>query len=221
MADPAWATDPGPVERAFVAVPGVRALCAPLLAVRIDTRDAAEVRARGAVEKRVREYAAGRALARLALQQAGVADRTVATSPRRYPVWPSGMVGSITHSDLLVAVAIAKRSDYGGIGIDIERECAVPDSVVDSVLLPVEKSAGAPDENNAHATRIFSCKEALYKAVYPRTHEFLDFQDVEVTIGDGTFTAQCAADKKAADLVAKGRGYIEHRGEHVLALFVA
>lgn len=221
MDDPARAAGSRQVAQAFVAVPGVRTLWAPMLELPIDPRDAAAARARGAVEKRVREYAAGRALARLALQEAGVDDCTIATSPQRYPVWPAGVVGSITHSDLLVAVAIASSSDYGGVGIDVERECAVPDSVVDSVLSAAEKSAAGPDENNAHATRVFSCKEALYKAVYPRTHEFLDFQDVEVSIGDGTFKAVCAADKKAADLIRNGRGYIEHRGEHVLALFVA
>lgn len=219
-ADPEQVAKANVAGQAFATVTGVCALYASIREMPVDPNDFLAVRARGAVEKRAREYAAGRALARTALRQSGLGEGVVAAAPERYPLWPAGVVGSISHSNRLVAVAVAGSAGHRGIGIDVEEECAVPGSVVDSVLSPREKKLVGKDAGNAEATRIFSCKEALYKAVYPRTHEFLDFLDVEIRIANGRFFADCVPGKRAAELIRTGRGFIEHRSEHVMALFV-
>lgn len=48
------------------------------------------------------------------------------------------------------------------------------------------------------ATLVLSAKEAFYKFTFPRRHEVLDFRDVDVHFGAGTFTArQIGADPPA------------------------
>jgi 4'-phosphopantetheinyl transferase EntD len=51
----------------------------------------------GSVEKRWREFAAGRSCARKALAASGHAPVAVLQGAGREPVWPQGIVGSITH----------------------------------------------------------------------------------------------------------------------------
>jgi 4'-phosphopantetheinyl transferase EntD len=172
------------------------------------------------VPKRIREFAAGRALARVALRDLGVDAGPIQSSPNRYPLWPEGVVGSISHSDRLVAVALSRSSVYRSIGIDVERERAVPDSIVRMIVTPAEQASITSGDPVGAATVLFSCKESLYKAVYPCTHEFLDFHDVEIRLSGREFTAHCNAARESADLVNRGRGLIEHRNGHVVSLFL-
>src|SRR5688572_22461211 len=73
-----------------------------------------------AVEKRRREYAAGRAAARAALAKLGIAPVPIAASDDRAPEWPHGIVGSISHTKSCCAVALARAELYAGVGLDVE-----------------------------------------------------------------------------------------------------
>ena len=92
-----------------------------------------------AVAKRQREFAAGRVLARGLFLELGVpADFELLNRADRSPAWPRGVVGSITHCDTLVAVAVARAADAAGIGIDVEPAEALPEGVDRSVMSPAE-----------------------------------------------------------------------------------
>ncbi|MFP1130226.1 hypothetical protein [Asticcacaulis sp. W401b] len=67
--------------------------------------------------RRQREFNAGRNIARDLLGDGDVVGINPQTGA---PVWPLGVVGSISHSRELVAVALAPSSAIAGIGIDIE-----------------------------------------------------------------------------------------------------
>ena len=72
-----------------------------------------------AVAKRKREFTAGRILARRALSFLGFGAVSLPVSEHRYPIWPSGIVGSISHTADMAGVVVALSKAYSGIGFDI------------------------------------------------------------------------------------------------------
>ncbi|MEE4542364.1 4'-phosphopantetheinyl transferase superfamily protein [Streptomyces sp. V4-01] len=139
-----------------------------------------------AVPKRQAEYAAGRACARAAL-----ADLCGATGPilrdaeRGAPVWPDGVVGSITHCDGYRAAAVAHTADVLTLGIDAEPHGPLPEGVLDVIVSTEEERAAlaalsgrAP---HVHWDRLlFSAKETVYKAWYPYHRRMLGFTEAEL-----------------------------------------
>lgn len=146
-----------------------------------------------AIEKRRREFTAGRVLAREALDVIGIAPTPVPVGEDRAPRWPAEVIGSITHTRGFCAVAVARRSPgLIGIGIDVEPDEALAEAVLERIALPaeIERLRAAGDALHL-GRRLFCAKEALYKAQYPETREFLGFRDVEIAldVATGAFTA--------------------------------
>ncbi len=71
-----------------------------------------------AVPKRVREFAAGRLCARRALAEFGISDFPLRVADDRQAVWPSSMIGSITHTAGLCAAVVAERARIAALGLD-------------------------------------------------------------------------------------------------------
>lgn len=149
-----------------------------------------------AVEKRRREFAAGRLLAREALASVGIDDdlrlRALLPQPDRSPCWPEGVVGSITHCASLCAVAVARAQDCAGLGLDVEPAQPLKSELLPQIVRPeeFERFDALPDAVRAlGGIAAFAMKEALYKAIYPIRRRFLEFHDVEVlrveTASDG------------------------------------
>src|SRR5262245_52667446 len=75
-----------------------------------------------AVPRRQAEFIAGRYCALRAIRRlrwSGEVD--LAVGPDRMPAWPSGTIGSITHTATFVSAAVAYRRDLRSVGIDCER----------------------------------------------------------------------------------------------------
>lgn len=137
-----------------------------------------------AVATRRREFAAGRGCARRALAQLGFAPQAIPVGPERTPVWPDGVVGSITHCAGYSAAAVAMRTRVLGIGIDAEANEPLPDAVR-SVAVTQEEDRllrRLPSTGVAWDRVIFSAKEAFYKLWYPITQSWLGFDDVVVRL---------------------------------------
>lgn len=127
---------------------------------------------------RLAEFTAGRSAARQAMQALGLPPQPVFTAPDRAPIWPAGLVGSISHcADCCVAV-LAHARDYAAIGVDIEDDSPLPDDLVAEVCTPSERARMAQPQ--ASAKRIFCAKEAAYKAQYPLTKTLFGFERFEV-----------------------------------------
>ncbi|MFL5884840.1 MAG: 4'-phosphopantetheinyl transferase, partial [Thermoleophilaceae bacterium] len=71
-----------------------------------------------AVAKRRNEFVTGRALARRALSTLGVAPVAIGRGARGQPLWPGGIVGSITHCRGYRACAVARFDEIASVGID-------------------------------------------------------------------------------------------------------
>lgn len=142
------------------------------------------------------EFATGRHCARVALSMLGLPNRPIIRSERGAPVWPAGVVGSITHCTGYCAAAVAWADDLGSIGIDAEPNEPLPDQVWDIVSLPSERAdlqrQGAEDGSVAWDRLLFSAKESVYKVWAPVTGQFLGFDEVEVKINprDSTLVAR-------------------------------
>ncbi len=151
-----------------------------------------------AVEKRRREFSAGRVAASTALKKLG-SDNPVILIPigaGRNPIWPHGFVGSITHNSGLAIAATARDGSLASIGLDLELTNAVQSELWPSILRASEidfvSNKPLPDRSR-WATILFSAKESFYKMQYPLTHEWVDFQDAEISISEleGDFELLC------------------------------
>jgi len=155
-----------------------------------------EERAVGAaVDKRRREYATVRRCAREALAALGLPPGPVLSGPKREPLWPDGVVGSLTHCAGYRAAALARARDLASIGVDAEPNEPLPDGVLASIALPEELAQTAELAAAGGAVcwdrLLFSAKESIYKAWYPLARRWLGFEEARVTVDPdaGTFTA--------------------------------
>lgn len=134
----------------------------------------------GARERRRRELATGRRLARAALAALGEAPVPLLPDALRAPRWPEGVVGSITHADGLVAAAVVRVGPgLQALGIDAEPDLPLPVDVV-PVALTADEQARGPDL----ARLQFSLKEAAYKAWSPWRASTCEPLDLEVLVLD-------------------------------------
>ena len=153
------------------------------------------------VAKRRRGFAFGRACARAALGR----DVAIAIGQGGAPVWPAGVTGSITHTDEHAAAAVGRAP----IGIDLEslaHAARTPDLLAMVAL---------PSERDQLAALVFSAKESVYKCLYPTGGHFLEFHDVELAYGDGTFTLL-----RATGYAQPVHGRFAITGEHVATVAV-
>lgn len=123
-----------------------------------------------------RSSGAGRFLARQLCARSGFPVSEIPRSSLRYPVWPSGLVGSISHDREFAAAVVGLSASVTGIGIDIESKEQLCPEVSRLVASYNELQSFSDIEFGAKA--VFSIKEAVFKAVYPNDRIFLEFDDV-------------------------------------------
>ncbi len=178
---------------------------------------------RRAVLKRRNEFALARTCARRALTNIGVAPCSILSTSDREPVWPQGIVGSITHCQSYAAAAVASNVQLRSLGIDAEINSPLPDGVLAVIASPAERSAVAqltdalPDHGVCWDRLLFSAKESVFKAWFPIAKRWLDFRDAEVTIDPvgGTFAAELLVDNPPTGRWLNGRFGLS--GSHLLS----
>lgn len=141
---------------------------------------------------RKNEYLLGRVCASKAYDLCmGTELLNLPTNPDRSPAWPSDVVGSISHNQYWVGAAVARQADLIGVGIDFE--------VMGRTKLELARQIRSSEDILKHTelsdedllTIIFSCKESLYKALYPSVKKFFGFEDAalrKLDLTNGTFT---------------------------------
>lgn len=137
----------------------------------------------GAVEKRRREFAAGRNCARLALRKLGEPPTAIGIGGHREPLFPRGISGSITHTRDYCAAAVIWTGAVLTIGIDAELNRPLDRSIADLILSPIERQMIDANDNGCSLDALtFSIKEAFFKAFFPLCRQYLDFTDAVVTL---------------------------------------
>jgi 4'-phosphopantetheinyl transferase EntD len=159
-----------------------------------------EMAIRGAVVRRRREFAAGRSCARAAMQRFGLQGAPVPMGADRAPVWPDGVVGSISHCETRCVAAVALKADgIRAIGVDIEAAAPLEEDLALEICTELERSwlASQAESERGHLLRaIFSAKECTYKCQYPITGQLIGFDalGIDLDIENGTFTASFQKD---------------------------
>ncbi|MEU5370383.1 4'-phosphopantetheinyl transferase superfamily protein [Streptomyces sp. NPDC005951] len=151
------------------------------------------------VAKRRNDFATARACARRAMAGLGLPPVAVLHGHRGRPLWPAGIVGTLTHCVGYRAAALARATDVLSLGIDAEPHAPLPTGVRELVTLPAERERIGPPApegtGETHWDRIlFSAKESVFKTWYPVTGVELDFAQADLTFhrtgspgsGDGT-----------------------------------
>lgn len=136
-----------------------------------------------ATAKRSREFTAGRVMARQAMAAIGLPQAAIPMGANRAPVWPEGVVGSISHCDSLCVAVVARTRDIRAIGIDVEDHTPLEQDLWDEICNPEEIAwlETQPHQLRGHLVKqIFSAKEAVYKAIFPRVRQVLAFSAVTV-----------------------------------------
>jgi 4'-phosphopantetheinyl transferase EntD len=150
----------------------------------------------GAVEKRRREFTTARMCARAALEKLGFPAVPIPTGERGEPLWPTGVVGSITHCAGYRACAVARASEILTVGIDAEPNDALPEGLIADIARPEELPSLrrlASELPEVHWDRLlFSAKESVYKAWFPLAKRWLGFEDAVIAFDPslGTFKAR-------------------------------
>jgi enterobactin synthetase component D len=136
--------------------------------------------------KRQMEFFFGRLAARQALSELGLSGGQVPMGAQRQPVWPHGVIGSITHTNGVAAAVATRLGVCRGIGIDAEK--VMDPSTCQAVIQTV---VGEQELEYLHSlsdislqmalTIVFSAKESFYKAAYATVGRFFDFSAVRVT----------------------------------------
>lgn len=134
------------------------------------------------------------------------------------PLWPDGMLGSISHSKDFAIAAISMDPSIKSIGIDIER-------IVDQRRADIVKRMTLTDEEieylDSHskefipelATIMFSAKETLYKLINPLCGCYINFHEglfQSFNIETGEYQIKLVSDKqelKQFEKVYKGQVY--------------
>jgi 4'-phosphopantetheinyl transferase EntD len=182
------------------------------------------------VTRRQAEFFMGRLAAREALVHLATAGQ-VGIGASRQPIWPAGVIGSISHAGRYAAAVATRDGGITGVGIDIEHRIGTQTraSVEDSVLTPAEQSRLHPLAGDVPyemlLTIAFSAKESFFKGSFATVGTYFDFDAVELTALDvAAGTLQIVLTRTLAPSLPQGRRFTLRHGfideDTVLTRFV-
>lgn len=207
-------------------LPGVVCLSGPLRAFGGALLGQEETYILNAIASRRTQFRAGRNAARVALERLGApSDAPILRGRFGEPLWPEGVVGSITHTADWCAAVVARRGELVALGLDVESTGPLPPETEAQILRPEEQAQlqALPGGLAVWGRIVFGAKECVHKCVSPATGLMLDFGEVRIVIGEhGRFEMQPVSDaalQAAEGLRFEGR-YIGDAA-HVLTLLAA
>ena len=159
----------------------------------------------GASDKRRRDFALGRACAHTALVALGYDDAVIGIGEGGAPLWPSGVLGSITHTRGYAAALVAEGRHFSGVGLDAERVGGVTEDLWPRLFDAAERDHLRTLDAASQlvlATLFFSAKEACYKAWALKGGP--SFRQIHVTPEEGGFIATHAGEDLRGCYIQQG-----------------
>ena len=131
-----------------------------------------------ASESRQKEFKAGRMAAKQALAQLDIDRFPLLKGEQGEPLWPEGVVGSISHSDDVCIVSVAHADRLKSLGVDIQKRRSLKEGIERMICTQAELSLDWNEGKDTALLILFAAKEAAYKALYPRVKKHIGFKDV-------------------------------------------
>jgi 4'-phosphopantetheinyl transferase EntD len=157
----------------------------------------------------------------------GIREYPLIAGTDRAPVWPTGVVGSITHCKGFTGAVVARREEFGGIGLDAEGAAELDEKLVPYVCTDAERAWTAVATSGPRCgwpKAFFSAKEAVHKCIAPASGVTLGFRDVEVRFSpdpgspeEGEFTARRVGGSAGVPDLARLTGRFAVNPTHVFA----
>lgn len=170
--------------------------------------------------KRCGEFAIGRYCARLALGHLGLPPKPILRDENGAPIWPEGILGSISHTrGLTVAIVVAEKLGKG-VGVDAEYiRGRFPPDVFATIGTAREKdliSRHPEPTRDRLRYAIFSAKESVFKCLYGAFKERwpLEAIDIHVDAGLNSFTTSPVEPRAGLAI----RGHIGLSADHVVTV---
>lgn len=141
------------------------------------------------------EFIAGRYCAYRAGIALGAEIMDLPASKERAPIWPRGILGSISHSRSMAIACVGRERELRSVGIDTEElvSAETMESIKGTISNPGEalvlEKGGV--SGPIGLTILFSAKESLFKALWPLYQTFFDFKEAGLTslsLEGGTFS---------------------------------
>lgn len=171
-----------------------------------------------AVAKRRQEFAAGREAAHQAMALLGEPVQAIPVAENRAPIWPAGLVGSISHSRSCAMAVVAHTGDIQagdvqaglprsggigsggirGLGIDLEEDTPLADDLWPAICSAREQDWLRAQPNPGQLAKLmFSAKEAAYKCQFTLSARYYGFDGMELSIDleHNRFSARFCADQ--------------------------
>jgi 4'-phosphopantetheinyl transferase EntD len=140
-------------------------------------------------------------------------------------------VGSISHSESICFVAVARAAALSGLGVDAEGASPLEEGLYEFICRPDELHhfSRLPQLRESNWPKLtFSAKEAFYKYYHPQAGTFLEFGDVSVRFNcsrgcnGGSFQVSLQNPAKPrADLAQRAHGRWLLAEGHVFTLVTA
>lgn len=118
---------------------------------------------------RIKEFKAGRSIAKEAANFLGIELFSISRDDNGCPLWPTPIVGSISHKAGFCGALLGMKDDCSSIGLDIEFVERLQENVWETFALPLEleQATACNIEASLFANILFSVKEAFFKCLYP------------------------------------------------------
>ncbi len=137
--------------------------------------------------KRVSRFTRDKILSTLGLG----CDITIDRGAGGEPLWPAGVVGSISHSKLSCVIAIATWENYRAVGVDVEQLNRITPRVIERITTTNDLLESSVLSKYELSTLIFSAKESLFKLLYPDVKHYFGFKSASlIKVSSTHFTMQ-------------------------------
>ncbi|MFH9662739.1 4'-phosphopantetheinyl transferase [Streptomyces sp. NPDC017248] len=150
-------------------------------------------------ERRLK-FAAVRDCARQGLRRLGVGAAPILRGAAGEPLWPAGVVGSMTHCSGYHAAAVARADQVAAIGIDAEVNRPLRYREMLDLVATAQERAWVAEFESAYpqvswARLVFTAKESLFKAWFSVTGQSLGLGEIVVEVNplSGEFHARTSA----------------------------
>ncbi len=146
-----------------------------------------------AVVSRREGFATGRRCAVAALNLIGTDVSSLNRGQSREPLWPAGTIGTITHCEGLCAAAAAPSATVRFLGIDAEPNVPLTEKLLERISSLTERQMLARSGGSGFTSKtLFSAKESIFKALYPKVRVYFGFEEVEISLPGpaGVFEAE-------------------------------